>query len=452
MSAKHETAAEQFHAFRGARSAAWHEHRQRYAQAFLDRYVRHVSTQLLFARLWYRVNMVQNIPEIDEIESVELLRAGELSANDRALYTELSAYVMTQDMRIKKGKKTLSDIDREKRIIQSLDNCQTPEEALLKRCVASQGQSLDAILQHRQRQHDDLVQTLREKLNQAETLRRQLGRVEAEYYEFWKGEVANGFYGDPDAMRILVDSISAEDPASLGTDGKLKQISQPAQTNGKITISGKKLESKSRLQEITVYLRKISAELITHSRSLRLIRNLVTLQDNTGSTQNNHMEILCDGDDCLRSRCGLLDLAVSSTCGHIICPDCLGRRLLDGRCVALGCQVGLQRWNLFQAKDFVSKDSPTHDAGIGARDKIGDVIRLLQEIKDKDQQALLFVQFSSLVTVVQAAMEQSGITFHTMDDDDPESSNILKEFQTNLGPSKKQVLILNCATETAAGA
>lgn len=360
---------------------------------------------------------------------------------------------MTQDMRIKTGKKkTVSDIDREERILQSLDNCQTPEEALLKRCVASEGQSLDGILQHRQRQHDNLVQILHEKLKQAEALRRQLGRVEAEYYEIWKGEVANALYGDPDAMRILVDSISTEDPASLGTDGKLKQVSQPVQTKGKTTVSVNKLEAKNRLQETTVYLRKVSAELITHSRSLRLIRNLVTLQNHIGSAHDHNMEILCDGNECLRSNCGLLDMAVSSTCGHIICPDCLGRRLLDGRCLALGCQVRLQRWNLFQAKDLVSKDSPTQDAGTGARDKIGAVIRLLQEIKDKDEQALLFVQFSSLVTVVQAALEESGITFHTMDDDDPESSDTLKEFQTNLGPSKKQVLILNCATETAAGA
>ncbi|MCJ1268073.1 hypothetical protein MMC22_007959 [Lobaria immixta] len=111
------TAAEQFRAFGEPRSPAWHLHRHRHAQDFLDHFAR------------------KNVAEIGVIPLVESLRVVTLPPTQRALFMELQQQLEAQDMRIIRGGRTKNDGDRVKRINQLLRASKSAEEALLK-CAA----------------------------------------------------------------------------------------------------------------------------------------------------------------------------------------------------------------------------------------------------------------------------------------------------------------------------
>ncbi|KAJ1554715.1 hypothetical protein HK405_004249 [Cladochytrium tenue] len=115
---KEATRVEQFHAFREIHTRAWHAHRHRLAQSFLDLFLR------------------QNIAEIDEILSEERVVEITLPPAERAIYMELEHHLQSLDMNSKRAIKSKKDGDgdREKRMIRALGNSSSAEEALLKRC------------------------------------------------------------------------------------------------------------------------------------------------------------------------------------------------------------------------------------------------------------------------------------------------------------------------------
>ncbi|KAJ3235803.1 hypothetical protein HDU81_000159 [Chytriomyces hyalinus] len=112
------TRAEQFHAFREIHTHEWHARRHQIAQKFLDQFVR------------------QNIAEIDEIISEEVLVKVDLPPAERAIYLELEHHLQALDMNSKKAIKFKAgmDGDRDRRMVKALGCSSTAEEALMKRC------------------------------------------------------------------------------------------------------------------------------------------------------------------------------------------------------------------------------------------------------------------------------------------------------------------------------
>ncbi|KAJ3379866.1 hypothetical protein HDU84_006341 [Entophlyctis sp. JEL0112] len=115
---KESTRVEQFHAFREIHTSEWHQNRHQIAQSFLNQFVR------------------QNIAEIDEIFTEEVVCNVVLPPAERALYLELEHHLQALDMNSRKAIKMKNgmDGDRDRRMVKALGNSTTAEEALMKRC------------------------------------------------------------------------------------------------------------------------------------------------------------------------------------------------------------------------------------------------------------------------------------------------------------------------------
>ena len=94
-------------------SRQWHEGRHQRAQEFLDNFVR------------------QNEAELRHIQCSEKLLSVDLDVAHHALYLELSQYLISQKMQIKKLNKN-SGSDRSSRLNDSLEGFVSAEEALLR--------------------------------------------------------------------------------------------------------------------------------------------------------------------------------------------------------------------------------------------------------------------------------------------------------------------------------
>lgn len=111
---------ERFRNFVEVRSPAWHHRRQALAQSFLNRFVR------------------QNVAEIDEIASLEVLKPVRMPAAERACYLELQHTIEALDLRHARtlfrgparAKASLSENDRDQRLRITLGESSSPEEAL----------------------------------------------------------------------------------------------------------------------------------------------------------------------------------------------------------------------------------------------------------------------------------------------------------------------------------
>ncbi|PWN17792.1 hypothetical protein BCV69DRAFT_285675 [Microstroma glucosiphilum] len=111
---------ERFRSFVEVHSPAWHHRRQAIGQTFLDRFVR------------------QNIAEIDEIASIEILKPVRMPAAERACYLELQHTIEALDLRHArtlfrgpaKAKGITSENDRDYRLRTTLGESSSPEEAL----------------------------------------------------------------------------------------------------------------------------------------------------------------------------------------------------------------------------------------------------------------------------------------------------------------------------------
>lgn len=111
---------ERFRNFVEFHSPAWHHRRQALGQAFLDRFVR------------------QNIAEIDEIASIEILKPIRMPAAERACYLELQHTIEALDLRHARSffrgpaqaKGIISENDRDHRLRLTLGQSSSPEEAL----------------------------------------------------------------------------------------------------------------------------------------------------------------------------------------------------------------------------------------------------------------------------------------------------------------------------------
>ncbi|KAI9805360.1 MAG: hypothetical protein M1833_005813 [Piccolia ochrophora] len=476
------TAAEKFQAFKQHRSPAWHSHRQEIAQRFLDQFVR------------------QNIAEIDEIPSTLHIRAVKLPAAERAIYLELNQHLMSQDMKIRKGR-SRAENDRERRMNQTLGDSKTPEEALIKRCShftldelrkgnENASQACDVLVSTRQFQLDDLLLDLQKNLKHAVWLRKHCD--DQVHYDSWKDKVGENIYGDAGATVDLVNMINAAEASYRKSDEglfykdalvkkKKKVQSGKAVEGSSMTKKGKKkpkavasddsdivmdsddselddgrrprLENKNdvaqMLRELTSHLQRLSRELISRQRSLRYIKRVRGLQmANSG---------LKASSDCLIcSNCGKEKephlMSVLSLCGHAACDKCLEKKYGSDECVVSQCDAAARFFHIAKASELGEEDSETINGRHYGR-KLGEVMTLIKTEIPASDQVLLFVQFDDLMEKVATALEENGIEHWALTRSmQTKAASCMTDFQTNESDKKKKVLVLNVADESASGA
>jgi hypothetical protein len=169
----------------------------------LDQFMRKVKT--IFILLTSRIP-----PDIDEIPRTEHKTLVVLPPAERAISLGLKHHLDALDMVLKKTK-LRSQSDREKRLQESLDQSDSAEEALLKRCshLISHKSSnnvpkqCDVIVEERTRQLRECKEELCVVLQEAQLLHQSIARGEDEdsHYERWLRVTNTTGVGDADATQ-----------------------------------------------------------------------------------------------------------------------------------------------------------------------------------------------------------------------------------------------------------
>ena len=205
---------EKFSDMMDLKSVQWHQRRHGLAQVFLDRFVR------------------QNIAEIDEIPQEEHLRFVKLPPAERAVYLELETHLKSLEMNSQKAKKSKksSKGDREKRMQAVLEDSQSAEEALLKRCshfdLAGNSKSAietcQQIYKTRKTQKDACVRDLTRQLASAFRQRTAI----CKYSKGWAGCTSEMGGEVNDRLQLYINDVDEKNCVSGGADNEVHELIQ----------------------------------------------------------------------------------------------------------------------------------------------------------------------------------------------------------------------------------
>lgn len=433
---KERTTAETFHSFREMHSPAWHHRRQQVAQAFLDRFVR------------------QNEAEIDEIPFEEVIKPVILPAAERAIYLELEHQIEALDMRHSrkifrapkssaKNVKKIEMNDRDARLLASLGQSASPEEALLKRCShfdldlsAMKGvkasnaiKACEIIVQERMKQKDECDAQLRRDLKTTMTQHYYLQHLgdwidekRQPFVDFMKN-IFNRYRGDDDSTTDLIAILKA---AGCTHEGLMKASARKAMSKEqfnklkakKLTERRKTAEAKGgdddegggksagsmdaleirkdeeyRLREMNHNLQRLAGEYVSRVRSLRYFTAIRDLQ--RAHLKVKGVEVRCPHEKCTKKGklLDLSDIAVSSTCGHMACVECALREAYIGKCVTPSCAALAKPTSVVQAESLgVEDEETTGPYGI----KLAKIVNLVKHKIPKDDRILIMVQFDDV--------------------------------------------------------
>jgi hypothetical protein len=224
-------------------SRQWHEARHQRAQEFLDVFVR------------------QNEAELQHIDCSERLVAVDFDAAHHAVYLELSQYLISQKMQIKKLNKK-SGSDKSSRLNESLESSASAEEALL-RCAllfkTEEGRSaLDDLIKKRSDQLQSTKQKLLRLLSEFEhltknkTLHADSG-IKDLYGHFKKDVTQSNWLGDHESSETVREILSRAQKTTKATFAKLNSTS--------------KAQEERMIKQQLSQLRDVSLELAHRTRS-----------------------------------------------------------------------------------------------------------------------------------------------------------------------------------------
>jgi len=210
------------------------------------------------------------------------------------------------------------------------------------------------------------------------------------------------------------------------------------------------------VQELRVlagHLLSLSSEFVTRIRGLRFFENVRLLQvwqSGLHDEVNVFSPPLCSG--CGKAAVASSDIFLLGVCGHLACRACLDIENRPSICVAKqtdGCYAAAQCHHIHCAIELGVDDGVKSKYGR----KVDSIITLIKDEIPKNDQVLLFVQFDDLMEQISAALKANGISNHALVESNSQATRKnMNDFQTNGGESRKKVLILNSANETAAGA
>jgi hypothetical protein len=204
------------------------------------------------------------------------------------------------------------------------------------------------------------------------------------------------------------------------------------------------------LRDVTNDLRKLSSELVSRKRCLRFFQCVRNIQNLSTALRNNKLSTA--GCSCSKCEKNLLPhkASVLSQCGHTICKECANTYMdRQDDCPISACNAVNKTYQVIPAPELGIEDDRTR-VGRHYGKKLEDIIHLIKRIP-RDEQVLLFVQFTDLAKTIISALEDHKITYLALAELG-NASKKLTEFQMNTDVlTKKKVLLLNMGDASAAG-
>ena len=333
-----------------------------------------------------------------------------------------------QDMKIRKGNSSKLDSDRTRRLNELLDDSNSPEEALVRRCSTSD--SCENTLAIREGQLDNLRHELKKNLFEAAALKWQCG-VKDDHYDRWRQSVKNGNYGDASATEDLKAMI----------DKAEKKSHSKSESGGNLALM---------LRNLAEHLHVLAREYVHRIRALRYLCNMrkfQTKQSNISTAPN------CSLADCPHEVHDLEDLSILGLCGHVVCKPCISSPDRGTQCPVEYCNAAAMDYHIIPiaelGQDNMEITSKYHHGG-----KIEDIIHLIKHKIPPEDQVLLFVQFDDLMNKIAAALDKHEIPRKAITEKDARNTKggiIMSDFQQETSAKKYKVLLLISAHESSAG-
>jgi hypothetical protein len=148
----------------------------------------------------------------------------------------------------------------------------------------------------------------------------------------------------------------------------------------------------------------------------------------------------------------LSQLFLVSCCGHTACQACLQARVDTEACIHEGCGVSIQPDDMIRASDLGSAENDTSASPGSYGRKLDEVSALIKQLPESDQ-SIVFAPNDEIGRVLEDFLNDNNVSFHSLVTRKTGVARTLEDFKTNTNPrEKKKVLILNLASESAAGA
>ena len=408
---------ERFDAMREVPSDCMHARIHEIAQSFLDTFVR------------------QNVMDFDEMTYDDHLVPVTLDVDHQAAYTELSQQLASQEMNIRKAKKSKTTT-RDKRFMAAIADVDTAEEALSRDAAFFERsgdlrKGLDHMIKARQAEFGSMLKDLTAACYAAQ---HEVKEHNQPLQQMADSLLKEGTLGDKETIDHVSKVLrSTANPNAVALRKfKSKKSASDSDGEGEKSKEGKEI---SKARELTAKVNALAKGLLTTKRSERYISNVQRIRDSAAPTS-------CDSESCCSGGKRGQRVAVSALCGHRVCQQCyeIAREQHRTRCAALGCSASQQDHHLLWLHKLKqSSEASSHGAKLEA------AIQLLQKIQGHGEKAILFVQFPEQVQQAAVALKGKSIAA-TIVGKDTAGVQIATFCQ-----NKDTVLVLNASDETAAG-
>ncbi|KXT14985.1 hypothetical protein AC579_7740 [Pseudocercospora musae] len=401
---------ERFNAARQRMSSASHSRLYDQHRKFLDTFVR------------------QNIMDLADLTVTEHLVPVVLDPDHAALYAEKSQQFNSLDMRIKK-KKTAVAAEREGSFDDVVRTSSTAEEALSKAAAffdRSVNPSLDALVTRRREES----KATKDKIPASAAVAR---TKEPDNFKSLLERIKSGEMGDQHATAEILETILKAKPSSKPHTNL--RSDEDSDSTGVLKPAGGG-------RDHSAALLRLSKQLVKSKRSARYLLNLMALRRLEKQRQT------CDHPGC-NGKDEAHQFAVSILCGHKICQSCRGRHRAQAatQCPAQDCSSSQHEFHLL----WVSKLAKESESGSPYGAKLQSTMSILRAVREKGEQAILFVQFEPQLREAQAALDDAGISslvVHRLS----EAGALIQQFRESASTgSPITVIVLNASDETAAG-
>lgn len=408
---------ERFDAMREVPSDCMHARIHEIAQSFLDTFVR------------------QNVMDFDEMTYDDHLVPVTLDVDHQAAYTELSQQLASQEMNIRKAKKSKTTA-RDKRFMAAIADVDTAEEALSRDAAFFERsgdlrKGLDHMIKARQAEFASMLKDFTATCYAAQHDVKEHNQPLQQMADTLLKEQTLGDKETIDHVSRTLRSTANPNAVAL-KKSKLKKNTSDSDDDVEKLKEGKEI---SKARELTAKVNALAKGLLTTVRSERYINNVQKIRDSSAPTT-------CDSQSCCSDGKLGQRVAVSALCGHRVCQQCheTAREQHRTRCAAPGCSASQQDHHLLWSHKLKqSSEASSHGAKFEA------AIQLLQRIQGKGEKAILFVQFPEQVQQAAIALKEKSIAATIVGKDTAGSQ--IATFCTN----KDTVLVLNASDETAAG-
>ena len=355
----------------------------------------------------------------------------------------------------------------------------------------------DTVIGERNNQYQELCDKIKKTLRNAVWLEQQCSQITANdlklvsdtHYHGWKRDIRNNFLGDPELIvefqqwilqaeknhhpnhEILFyrfDPLTADEKDLLVEYLKTKNELKKAKPSTKISkmdaeeeeeLVGSQIQAYFQLQkaidaqqhpnkmvlalrEVTASLRSLSQDVLSQRRAFRFLQTVRKLQ----RWQSELGEAV--GCDSCREYSDPSHIFILGICGHVVCTRCLASqdREFDECCSVENCKAAAQSYHIHAATDYgLASDQLTK---YGA--KLEAIVKAIKGTPKTDQ-VLLFVQFDNFIPRVAKVLEAEQITHYAICPKNTQRMKEMEEFQKDKSDARKKVLILDPASETAAG-